>query len=483
MMKKLLAMLLCAVMLLSLSACGVNPNDNVQSDGTDSDYKVEVNEIAGEVNVAVFPNEAEVYEYVFNSKYFKAQYPNIKITVTPWSDEGSAEWLTTQATNGNLPDIMLDWLDITYPISQGWVYPITDYLAADEDSGYIPENLLDKYQYGGENYGIPYRYSIRTFALNTDMLDALNLDAPSYDWSTDDFKDILIKATSNTTSGINNIGWMEDMFLAARSKDGGGAWQYNKETNKVNLTNGDFVEVSNMIAELEQTPGLSADSLMDDALVALGQQDDYAKKFGDGVDAVADSKVLFANVSTWDYSWYKNYTFNFDFYPVPGAPGSAPNVITYTDHAFMTSTTKNPDAAFEVLKFLTYGEGAYLALLDYEAEQQAKGVDPSLWLPMSFNPVQVDTFEKLDYVPEGLKWMYNHFDTAVVGYFNKCIPGMTTCIVDYLNPAISDIHTGNAEAEAICVEVEQMANNYLAESARTFNDQLASVQAEFSANH
>lgn len=482
-MKKLLSILLCAALLFSLTSCGDEASVENPAQNPADGYQTEVNDIAGEVTVAVFPNEAEVYEYVFSSKYFKEQYPNIKVTVTPWSDEGSAEWLTTQATNGALPDIMLDWLDITYPISQGWVYPITEYLAADSDSAYVPENLLEKFVYGGENYGIPYRYSLRTFALNTDMLDMLNLDAPPYDWSTDDFRDILIKATSNTTSGINNIGWMEDMFLAARSTDGSGAWQYNKETNKVNLTNGDFVAMSNMIAELEQTPGLAADSLMDDSLVALGQQDDYAKKFGDGVDAVADSKVLFANVSTWDYSWYKNYSFNYDFYPIPGAPGSAPNIITYTDHAFMTSTTKNPDATFEVLKFLTYGEGAYLALLDYEAEQQAAGNEPSLWLPMSFNPVQVEAFEALDYVPEGLKWMYNHFETAVVGDFNKCIPGMTKCIEDYLNPAISDIHTGNAEAEAICTEVEQMANNYLTESAKTFNEQLAAVQEEFRSSH
>lgn len=461
-MKKLLAVLLTAVMLVC--ACVVP----AMAEG-----------ISGEVTIAVYPAEQALYEYVFASEYFTSQYPNIKVKVVPWAESGSAEWLTTQASSNSLPDVMLDWLDVTYPISQGWVYPISKYLEADPDAAYIPENLASKYVYGGETYAVPYRYSLRTFAINIDMLDELNMDAPEYNWSIADFRDLLEQGTSTTTSGMNYIGWMEDAFLAAMSTDGSGAWGYNKETNKVNLTDGNFVTAANLIKELESIPGLCADQLIDDMATAMGKPDDYSRKFGDGVDAVADGKVLVTNTSTWDYSWFKNYTFTFDFYPIPGNEGSEPNIITYTDHAFVTSTTKNPDAAFAVLKFVTYGAGGYQALLDYEAEQRATGVEPNMWLPMSQHPDQLAAFEQLDYVPEGIKWMFNNLEDAVVGDYNKCIPGMTTCITDYLNPAIDEVHTGTSDAEAIAVEVEQMANNYLMAAAKTFEGQLAMIQAEF----
>ena len=106
-----------------------------------------------------------------------------------------------------------------------------------------------------------------------------------------------------------------------------------------------------------------------------------------------------------------------------------------------------------------------------------------MWLPMSKCPAQLEAFEKVDYVPQGVKWMFNHMDSAVVGDYNKCIPGMTICIEDYLNPAIDEVHTGTSDAEAIMVETEQMANNYLRESAEIFSAQLAKVQEEFKSTH
>ncbi len=465
-MKKMLSILLVLMMVLALNLGGAGAE-----------------EITGQVTIAVYPAEQALYESIFASEAFTSKYPGIQVKVTPWADSGSAEWLTTQASNQTLPDVMLDWVDVTYPISQGWVYPITEYLAKDADAAYIPANLADKYVYGGETYAVPYRYSLRTFAINTDMLDELNLDAPEYNWDVAVYRDLLEQATTSTTSGMNYIGWMEDAFLAAMSTAGQGAWNYDKASNTVNLTDGSFVMASNLIKELEAIPGLCSDSLIDDMATALGKPDDYSRKFGDGVDAVADGKVLITNTSTWDYSWFKEYTFAFDFYPIPGAEGREPNIITYTDHAFITSTTKNPDAAYEVLKFVTFGDGGYQALLAYEAEQQANGIEPNLWLPMSQHPAQQAAFETLDYVPEGMKWMFKNLDQAVVGDYNKCTPGMDHCITDYLNPAISEIHTGVSEAEAIAVEVEQMANNHLWASQKQFNEQLAVIQEEFRTMH
>lgn len=465
-MKKCLALILCLVMVLCslFTVCA------------------EESAVSGNVSIAVYPDEEELYNYVFSSSYFIEKYPGIHVTVIPWVSE-SNEWLTTQAANNTLPDIMLDWKDVTYPVSQGWVYPLTAFLEQDPESAWIPENLADKYVYGGETYAVPYRYSLRTFAINTDMLDELNMDAPEYTWDIDMFKDLLIEATSSTTSGMNYIGWMEDAFLASMSPDGFGAWAYDKENNRVNLTDGNFVIASNLIKELEGIPGLCADNLVDAMLTAFGKPDDYSKKFGDGVDAVGAGKVLVTNTSTWDYSWFKNYTFAFDFYPIPGRSGEEPNIITYTDHAFITSTCKAPEAAYEVLKFVTFGDGGYQALLDHSEAQRAEGADPDMWLPMSKCPAQLEAFAKVDYVAPGVKWMFDHMDSAVVGDYNKCIPGMTVCIEDYLNPAIDEIHTGTSDAEAIMIETEQMANNYLRESADIFNAQLLKVQQEFKLDH
>ena len=92
-MKRMLAYVLAALLLISNSVSAL----------------AETNGVSGNVTIAVYPAEQELYEYIFSSGYFKEQYPQIHVTVTPWAESGSAEWLTTQAANNSLLEIRDTW--------------------------------------------------------------------------------------------------------------------------------------------------------------------------------------------------------------------------------------------------------------------------------------------------------------------------------------------------------------------------------------
>ena len=114
-MKKIIALLLCLLMIVGMVACATNTDNNDQTDGSqdttpateNSDSSDDTNGNDGDVVTITYsywgtPDEAASVQAVADK--FHEEYPNIKVEVMAIPNEEYVTKLNTMATAGELPD-------------------------------------------------------------------------------------------------------------------------------------------------------------------------------------------------------------------------------------------------------------------------------------------------------------------------------------------------------------------------------------------
>lgn len=466
---KCLALSLSVMMLFT--ACGKQKSkERGKVDGT-------VNtDVSGHVTFAVPDSVADQYDEVLTS--FEKLYPNIEVDFKIYSGDLTTT-LSAWATAGELPDVVISWDNLSFFAVQGWVHPLDEFLEKDDETKYINKTSLDGFVYEGSTYAVPAWLQFSTVVVNLDLLEDLNMDKPDYDWTVDEFVELAKKATSKTTSGINHTESLEQYLMETMLCSN--QWGYDPQTHKFNLTSGEFVEAVKTVNDLAAYPQLVADNMRNSDVVSAGGQDDYAKKFGAGADGLADGKILFANQSTWDDEWMASSFkgFNWDYYPVPAKDKDDAKMIVHADYGMMLSTAENPQAAYELLKFYTFGRDGLLARM--EQAENGESRTSRFTIPASSHPDVVERFTSSESVPEGIKYMYNHMDNSVKGDYSKVLPDYWTVVNDPIWSAKDRISKGEDPA-AVASETEKKINADFAASYETFSGKMKEIQQQFNAN-
>lgn len=148
-------------------------------------------------------------------------YPNIQLTIDQYNLAGHGpEYMMSKARAGTLSDIMFDDASpLPYYISQGWVYPLNDFVEGDKEYEYVPQSIRDSFTYNGNVFAVAQNVHFTFMILNLDVLDALNLEYPDLDWTTDDFAELLRKATNDTYSGTEDVFNLDANLSLTGSKD------------------------------------------------------------------------------------------------------------------------------------------------------------------------------------------------------------------------------------------------------------------------
>lgn len=487
MKKSLLLKIICLALVLALAlcACGTPPENvtsGAQSGAQGGGEPVETHpEISGTVTFAVRDNVLEQTRALLRE--FMTIYPNIRVEVQEFSSSDDLyTYLTTQSTAQNMPDVVLGWDNLSAFALQNWLYPLNEFLDADDETQYINQEILDGFTYEGQVYAVPSYLLFSSVVVNLDLLDELNLDVPGYDWTIDEFVELAKAATTTSTSGINHLESL-DQYLMMQLQETGGQWGYDPATRTFNLTSGAFEQAERYVEDLRKVPQLVADDLRDPNVTANGGMDDYAKKFGANADGLADGKILIANQSTWDDTWLATSLegINWDFYPIPGVTAESGKQIVHADYGMMLSTAQDPEAAFEVLKFFTYGKDGLLARMRLQ-EENAGGMfaNNRFTVPASSHPEVAEMFANCTNVPEGVKYMYAHMDNAVKGDYSKVLPDYWKVVNDSIYQAIERIRKGEDPA-SVAAETEAKINNDFAASYAVFSEQMKQVQSDFEA--
>ena len=483
---KCLCLLTAAVLLFAMCSCresAENPSSGGSSDGTNTDYKVTVNDkISGTVRYAVRDKHSPEAEKVIAD--FMKQYPNIKVELVPFAEESLDNYLATQAAAGTMPDVVYGWDNLSYYAAQGWLYPLDKFIDADPEKANYNKTSVDGFVLGGKTYALPAWLQFSTVVVNLDLIDALNLDRPEYDWTIEDFVDLAKSATTDEYSGLNHVDQLDQYFMTVSMKNEA-QWGYNPETRTYNLAGGEWEKAQATVNELLKYPGLVADALRNSELANKGQMDDYAKKFGMNADGLADGKILIAAQSTWDNIWLKNLTFDWDFYPVPGSKDAGYKELVHADYGIMLSTAKDPEACYEFLKYITVGKDGLISRMTYRKDYFASSdvgdvvmPEPYFIIPANGDSYVGEFFKELSFVPEGIKYMYDKLDKSVKGDYSKVLPDYNTVVNDVLYQASQKAREGQSVA-ALAKETETKINTGLSNSFKIFDEKMKKVQEDF----
>lgn len=489
-MKKVVSLLLALVMLAGiLTACGNDDvNDNVKEEVKEN---VSSND-ATSVSILI-PSDFEGQMRAALDEFSKV-HPEIALDIRISSGDGGATptELSKLAAGKNLPDVAMGVENFGYILSQGLAYPLDNLYAADADKENALQAGINNYTYNGHLYALPYRIQFNGLLVNMDLFDTKNLDTPDYDWTIEEFMSLAKAVTDNQYSGINLVS-ASDSTHALQTKLMGGMmdapyqlYGYNMDTHEFDFTSGAWIQAQDYIEELRSVPGLVSDELKEADKRNSGIPDAYDNKFGGSGDALASGKVLFGNHNTWETYWMaKKFNFKWDIYPVPHAEDVAERIQTHVDYVFMTSavTEENAQAAYEVVKFLSYSKEGCLARLKYVSENTE--TEP-MYTPASSDPEVLAAYGASETIPEGMKYMLNTIsenpDKIFIADANKLVPNFWSDVDEYLSQTEEQIKKGS-DPYALAQDLQNKVNAAATDTWATFETKLVNHLEKFYESH
>lgn len=353
-MKRFLAMFL-AVALLSTMLVGCSGNGNQQSGGGDKTSGTEGTSdtastgddgepVTIQVAVSGSAQEMEIHQQKFD--LYTEEHPNV--TIEP-IDIGAERFqkLMTLVSSGTAPDIIYinEWCySLAY---RNVLLSLDDYIAndADFDLSQYPDSLLTPLRYEDKLYALPQEVSPFVIYYNKDMFKAAGVELPTDDWTIDDFY-AAAKALTDPEKkvyGYRHPGAWADQVLGWFSRAG---VEYDISGTEVKgLDTPEALEALQFLYDLVVVDQLSPNPA---ALTAMGK----------GADAMfRNQTVAMESAGLWQLPTYKADPLPFEWdvvrMPMDKNQKTKAGILNWG----ISSTSKNPDAAWDLLKFLVGPEG------------------------------------------------------------------------------------------------------------------------------
>ncbi len=254
-MKRMLSVILCAIMLLTcMTACGqkteqqgqpdANTSQPAESNPTTPSKSNEDTEPDGEpVTIKVFSNLTDrttgqgLIEQTLFDNYMK-DHPNVTIEVEALDDESYKTKFKAYASGSSMPDLVNIWCSPSFldeVIAANVLAPLN---ASDYDDYGFADGSLAGVTYNGQLYGLPRNTDVLGFYYNKDMFAQYNLEVPTT-WD-----ELLTVCQTLKDKGVSAIamdgqdGWPLTHFTNCMAGTILGADTYNVMLNSVK--NGDY---------------------------------------------------------------------------------------------------------------------------------------------------------------------------------------------------------------------------------------------------
>lgn len=438
--------------------------------------------VSGDLKVAINLSRPTDYEAILDK--FQELYPDVNLTIDYFSGSDVAdEYLATNASAGTLPDVVFDEPGkLPIYVRQGWLYPLDEFVKDDPMFNDVDSGIIENYTFNGKLYALPNSLTFQVMVLNNDILNELNLDHPELDWTIEDYTEFLKAATNSTYSGCETLKEWTD-YGSATFAGVGDKWGYSNETRQFNLT-GSLLQSVKLMQNLNSLPGVVANTLK--STKDTSGETDYAKKFGSdsGTAAFNTGKVLMQSAGTWDYASLDNsLSYDWEIWTTP--QDEAGRICMHVDHSFMCSTTKNPEAAFQLLRFLTYSvEGNYVRLAMYAKENEGAYVlNDRLYYPATTNADVLARFNELDAVTEVDTYFMENVKNAFRGDPFKYVPEYNEIHYNYLAKMINELSVGGTDPSSQLTTLQATVNSQMKTAWANFEADMVKVQQEFDATH
>ncbi len=358
-MKRAVAFLLAAMMMMSATACSTStpaeetkpaekPAETTPATPSETPAEPSTEEYTGptgEITFVAWGSDQEIACDQKACEAFMATHPGTTVNFEALNDSyGTA--VETRFIGGQSPDViyghpqtLLKWMQ------EGMLEPISDVYENHEelwDEEIFQTNLYDAYYYDGEYYATPVGADTFVLYYNKDMLDAAGVAYPTKDTTWEEFAEMCEKVTKRNEDGTPvNLGissvtgnWMNILYSM-----GGKVLDDMNNPTEVVFESEEALRMLNWINDnYTKEGGFTA------------SDDDWTYLVG-GFSA---GEIAFSIGGVYDIVWLKDVEgLNWDMAPIPETmveEGDTP--ILYAGYA-VSSQSKNKELAKEFAYFMT----------------------------------------------------------------------------------------------------------------------------------
>lgn len=351
MSKKILAMFMATAMAATtFFGCGSIEEAGKKDEGSsttstneDASTKTDDEKVTLEVAVSGSAQEIAIHQQKFD--LYMKEHPNVTIKPVDIGSERFQKLMTLIGAD-NAPDIIYlnEW---TYVMAnKGVLLGLNDLIEQEQfDTSVYPESLLTPLQYEGELYALPQEVSPFVIYYNKEMFEAANVPLPTDDWTIDEFYAAAEALTdpAEKVYGYRHPGAWADQVLGWLSRAGV-----------------DFDISGKEVKGLDTPEALNALTFLYDLVVKdeLSPNPAALTAMGKGADAMfRNQKVAMESAGLWMLPTYKENPLPFEWDVVRMPMDKNQNTKAGILNWGISKSTKNPEAAWDLLKFLCGPEG------------------------------------------------------------------------------------------------------------------------------
>ncbi len=434
MVKKLVSLLLAFCMLFALAGCGEKEEtggSKISKEGRDITLRF----------AAWF--DRDLQQHLADA--FMEANPNIYVELIEIDQNSWSSGLQNLASTGDLPDAFCTF-DLATATANGWTADITEYYDADPTTAKISEGLKVAGVYNGKRYGLVTEQYPCVVLLNKTLFDANGVALPGYDWTIDQMYDLATKLTkvNDNQFGLsdNVLSYLRDVYNAGFTTD---TWQYGYDPDAGTF---DTEYLAKGYSKgLELLSNKIAVSMTAEEMEALyGDPDMWYPQTG---------KQAMQLDWYWTIQTVKEYDDEWLAYPFP--VGTSGRVQTIVNVGCVAETSDYPKEAYELLKFMTFGEEGWKSRYEWYKKNT---------LPASVPIVSDDAI--LDLVKEltpgeDYAAVYDSISRSVAD-IKKWVPGLTEYESWMSSQEMwSQLRNASLKVEDVADQMEQKLNLYYSE--------------------
>lgn len=420
-MKKLLCFIFALCFIFTLTACG-GDNDSSSSESSSSASGKTVIKYTG-WNLGTVEENNLVRRSIAR---FNTLSKTTKIEIVEAPVEGYDDFLQTLAAGKNLPDVFMV-NNVPNMVISKLAKDITAETQSDTEWNDIEKALRESITYNNKTYAIPLAQNYLGLFANMDLID-------EYISGTQDAQDVFVPGSFSTQKWIDTVKEVKEI----NKIDGSGVIGMKSAGDMINWlpstldttgtikhfvwdgTKLDFTNqlMKDALAKIQDIGSLSAKFTFDNFT-----DEEMDANFGirDGMTLFRNGQMGFIEAGSWEN--FSKVKFNYKFIGYPDG-----KVLSAPDFLCISNATKNAELAYEVAKFLSFGEEGIKVRFDL-LDKNPNVKDLSLQgLPINTKKELSDEwFEHLKV--EGVQEVYEKVvngDMEVIVEGLKTIPGFQT---------------------------------------------------------
>lgn len=230
--------------------------------------------------------------------------------------------------------------------ARGWVVPLDDYIKKSglDVSKYYP-SLQTRGVYANARYALPWIHSQFMVFYNKDLFQKFGISEPKLNWTYEDMQNIGKKVLENKIFPVDNS--FSNMLHIVGGAFGGRT--FNEAGNQLALDNPAALKGFEFFRDMRNKEG-----------IVKGPVTDEKEMAGNG--------EFLKGTAAMSFTWLKMKQFdeaklNYGIVPAPGAPGGKQQGYGALDGIALSSTSKNKEEAFKLIKFLAYDHDGQMELI------------------------------------------------------------------------------------------------------------------------